>query len=107
MERESLPTGIDMPSAGHNSIPTAFTVSNNFASSPSSPQAHIQLADIFIFPISPMNVPAIFVMASPIAILPEAGALMIAIGVLSPMLMASPEKDLKEAAVTAASEIGV
>ncbi len=34
IDMESLPTGTEIPSAGHNSIPTAFTVSYKIASSP-------------------------------------------------------------------------
>ncbi len=45
MDSESLPTGIAIPSAGHSSLPTAWTVSYIAASSPGSPQAAIQLAD--------------------------------------------------------------
>ena len=43
IDSESLPTGTLMPSAGHSSMPTAFTVSYSAASSPGSPQAAIQL----------------------------------------------------------------
>ena len=32
IDKESLPTGMLMPSAGHSSIPTALTVSNKAAS---------------------------------------------------------------------------
>ncbi|MNF73880.1 hypothetical protein D3C87_1245310 [compost metagenome] len=34
MDIESLPTGMVMPSSGHSSMPTAFTVSYRRASSP-------------------------------------------------------------------------
>jgi hypothetical protein len=34
MLMESLPTGTVKPNSGHRSIPTAFTASNNLASSP-------------------------------------------------------------------------
>src|SRR5918996_2590220 len=45
MDSESLPTGTGIPSAGHSSMPTACTVSNNCASSYLCSQAAIQLAD--------------------------------------------------------------
>ena len=34
IDRESLPTGIEIPSAGQSSMPTASAVANNLASSP-------------------------------------------------------------------------
>ena len=93
MDRLSLPTGIEMPRAGHSSMPTAFTVSYSAASSPASPQAAIQLADIFTLDSS-MGAASILVMASATAMRPEAGASMAASGVRSPMAMASPLKPL-------------
>ena len=78
-----------MPSAGHNSRPTALTVSYNAASSPGSPQAAIQLA-LSLTRSSSMGAANKLVMASATAIRPEAAALTLANGVRSPMLMASP-----------------
>ena len=50
MESESLPTGIAMPSAGHNASPRACTVSYRSASSAGSPQAAIQFAESLTSP---------------------------------------------------------
>ena len=93
MERLSLPTGIEMPSAGHSSMPTVRTVSYKAASSPGSPQAAIQLAESLTRGNS-MGAASRLVMASATAIRPDAGASMAASGVRSPMLMASPAKPL-------------
>ena len=87
---ESLPTGILMPSCGHNSIATASTVSNSTASSPGYPAAAIQLADSLTSPIFAIHAAAILVSASPTAMRPEAGPLMTASGVRSPIAKASP-----------------
>ena len=94
-----------MPSAGHNSRPTALTVAYSAASSPGSPQAAIQLAES-LTRSSSMGAASRLVMASPTAMRPEAGALTVASGVRSPMLMASPAKPLKSASVTAQSATG-
>ena len=91
MDKLSLPTGIEMPKAGHSSIPTAATVAYKSASSPGSPQAAIQLAESFTRGNS-MGAANKLVMASATAIRPEAGASRAAKGVRSPMLMASPAK---------------
>ena len=91
IDRLSLPTGIEMSSAGHNAMPTALTVSYSAASSPDSPQAAIQLADNLTRGNS-MGAASKLVMASATAIRPEAAALRQANGVRSPMLMASPAK---------------
>ncbi len=91
MDKESLPTGIEMFSAGHSSMPTAFTVAYSAASSPASPQAAIQLADIFTL-LSSIGAASILVMASATAIRPDAGASIAASGVRSPMAIASPLK---------------
>ena len=91
IDSESLPTGMPMPSAGHNSMPTALTVSNSAASSPASPQAAIQLA-LSLTRDSAMGAANRLVMASATAMRPLAGALMAASGVRSPMAMASPRK---------------
>ena len=79
-----------MPRAGQSSSPTALTVSNNAASSPATPAAAIQFADNLMSRTLSIRAAAKLVNASPIAIRPEAGALMTAIGVRSPMAMASP-----------------
>jgi len=93
IDSESLPTGIDTPSAGHSSRPTALTVSYSAASSPGSPQAAIQLADSFTRESS-IGAASRLVMASATAMRPEAGASSAASGVRSPMLIASPAKPL-------------
>jgi hypothetical protein len=87
---ESLPTGIEMPSAGQSSMPTAFTVSKSVASSPGWPAAHIQLAESLMSPMSAMAAAAMFVIASPTAMRPDAGPSMSASGVRSPIAIASP-----------------
>ena len=93
MDNESLPTGMEIPKAGHSSSPTALTVAYNAASSPGSPQAAIQLADSLTLESS-MGAASKLVMASATAMRPEAGAFTVASGVRSPMLMASPAKPL-------------
>ena len=105
MDSESLPTGMDTPSAGHSSMPTALTVSYRAASSPASPQAAIQLADSFTRGNS-MGAASRLVMASATAMRPEAGASSAASGVRSPMLIASPANPAKSARVTAQSATG-
>ena len=91
IDRESLPTGIETPSAGHNSIPTALTVSNRAASCPGSPQAAIQLADSLTRGNS-IGAASRLVMASATAMRPDAAAFVTASGVRSPMAIASPAK---------------
>ena len=105
IDNESLPTGMDMPKAGHSSMPTALTVAYSAASSPCSPQAAIQLADSLTRGSS-MGAASRFVMASATAMRPDAGASSAASGVRSPMDMASPAKPLKSASVTAQSATG-
>ena len=105
MESESLPTGIEMPSAGHSSSPTARTVAYSAASSPASPQAAIQLAESLTRDNS-TGAASKLVMASATAMRPEAGAFSAASGVRSPMDMASPAKPAKSASVTAQSATG-
>ena len=90
IESESLPTGIEIPNAGHNSIPTALTVSYSLASSPATPHAAIQLAEILIWLIASIGAAAILVIASAIAMRPDAGASSTASGVRSPIAIASP-----------------
>ncbi len=90
IDMESLPTGMVMPSAGHSSMPTAFTVSYRRASSPGWPAAAIQLADSLMSEIFSMREAAMLVSVSPIAIRPEAAASSSASGVRSPIAMASP-----------------
>ena len=103
---ESLPTGMLIPRAGHNSIPTAFTVSNKAASSPWCPAAAIQFAESLTSPIFAIRAAAILVIASPTAIRPDAGALSSANGVRSPSAKASPRVVLKPISVTATSATG-
>ncbi len=103
---ESLPTGIDIPSAGQNSMPTAWTASNSFWSSCASPAAAIQLADSLMSPIFSIEAPAMLVTTSPTAMRAEAAALMTASGVRSPIAIASPQTDSKERSVTAQSATG-
>jgi hypothetical protein len=90
IDSESLPTGIEMPSAGHSSMPTAFTVSNSAASWPGWPQAAIQLADSLMSSMLAMGAAAMLVIASPTAMRPEAAASITATGVRSPIAIASP-----------------
>ena len=90
IDSESLPTGMVSPSAVHNSAPTARTVAYKSASSPGSPQAAIQFADKRTSVSLRTSAAMIFVMASPTASRPDAGALSTAAGVRSPMAMASP-----------------
>mmetsp|Transcript_1244 Transcript_1244/g.3532 ORF Transcript_1244/g.3532 Transcript_1244/m.3532 type:complete len:285 (+) Transcript_1244:3291-4145(+) len=105
IDSESLPTGMDTPSAGHSSMPTALTVSNSAASSPGSPQAAIQLALSFTRGSS-IGAASRLVMASATAMRPDAGAFTDASGMRSPMLIASPAKPWKSASVTAQSATG-
>ena len=90
MESESLPTGIEMPSAGQSSSATARTVSYSAASSPGWQAAAIQLAESFTLESEAMRAAAMLVMASPTAMRPEAGASISASGVRSPIAIASP-----------------
>jgi hypothetical protein len=90
IDSESLPTGIEMPSAGHSSMPTALTVSNSAASWPGWPQAAIQLADSLMSEMSAIGAAAMLVIASPTAMRPEAAASITASGVRSPIAIASP-----------------
>jgi len=87
---ESLPTGIETPSAGQSSMPTAFTVSKRVASSPGCPAAHIQFAESFTSPSSAIAAAAMLVIASPTAMRPEAGPSIRASGARSPIAIASP-----------------
>jgi hypothetical protein len=93
IDRLSLPTGTLMPSAGHSAMPTARTVSYSAASSPGSPHAAIQL-QLSLTRDKSIGTASRLVIASPTAMRPDAGALMAAIGVRSPMLIASPRKPL-------------
>ena len=90
MDKESLPTGIEIPSAGHKSIPIALTESYSFASSPGEPQAAIQLAESFTSSKRCISAANKLVMASPTAILAAAGASITANGVRSPIDITSP-----------------
>ena len=90
MDKESLPTGIEIPKAGHNSMPTALTESNNLASSPGLPHAAIQLADSLMSSMLLISADKILVMDSATAMRAAAGAFITAKGVLSPIDMASP-----------------
>ena len=85
-----MPTGIDMPRAGHNSIPMERTESYSFASSPSVPQAAIQFAESLTASSSGISAASKLVIASPIAIRAAAGASITAMGVLSPIVITSP-----------------
>ena len=87
---ESLPTGIEMPSAGQSSIATALTVSKSAASSPGWPAAPIQLAESLTSPSFAIGAAAMLVIASPTAMRPEAGPSISASGVRSPIANASP-----------------
>ena len=91
MDSESLPTGMDRPAAWHSSL-TADTVSYSAASWPGTPQAAIQLADSLMFSRRATSAAARLVRASATAMRPEAGASSMAMGVRSPMDMASPRK---------------
>ena len=71
-------------------MPTALTVSYNLASSPAAPHAAIQLAEILIWLIASIGAAAILVIASAIAMRPDAGASSTANGVRSPIAIASP-----------------
>ena len=71
-------------------MPTALTVSYSFASSPATPQAAIQLAESLIWLIFSIGAAAILVIASAIAMRPDAGASSTASGVRSPIAIASP-----------------
>ncbi len=90
IDRESLPTGIETPSAGQNSSATARTVSKSAASSPGWPAAAIQFAESFTLESEETAAAARLVRASATAMRPEAGASMSASGVRSPMANASP-----------------
>ena len=90
IEHESLPTGMERPAAGQNSIATARTVSKSAASWPGSPQAAIQLAESLISPISGTPAEARLRTASATASRPEAGASTTATGARSPHAIAAP-----------------
>jgi hypothetical protein len=105
IDRLSLPTGMLMPSCGHSSSPTALTVSYSAASSPGSPQAAIQLAESLTRDSS-IGAASKLVIASATAMRPAAGASSAAIGVRSPMAIASPARLEKSASVTAQSATG-
>lgn len=92
IDSESLPTGMPIPSAGHSSMPIAFTVSNSAASSPAVPHAAIQFADSFSLSSDAIGALAMFVIASPTAMRPDAGASITASGVRSAIVIASPLK---------------
>ena len=106
IDRESLPTGMAIPSSGQTSMPTVFTVSNSAPSWPGSPEAAIQFADRRMSEIESIAAEAMLVTASAIAMRPDAGALTTASGVRSPMAMASPVSLRKPLRVTAASATG-
>ncbi|MNQ76940.1 hypothetical protein D3C85_917920 [compost metagenome] len=91
MDRESLPTGMDRPVAWHSSL-TADTVSYSAASCPATPQAAIQLADSLMSSRRATSAAARLVRASATAMRPDAGASSMAMGVRSPIDMASPRK---------------
>ena len=97
---------MDIPNSGQNFIPMLSTVLNRLASSPSSPQAHIQLPESLIFSIEPIYAEDIFVIASAMARRPDAGASITATGVLSPIAIALPVCALKECIVNPTSETG-
>ena len=90
IDKESLPTGIEIPKAGQSSMPTALTESNNLASSPGLPQAAIQLADSLMSSMLSISAERILVIDSATAMRAAAGAFITANGVLSPIDMASP-----------------
>ena len=71
-------------------MPTAFTESYNLASSPGAPQAAIQFADSLTSSRRVISAANKLLMASPTAIRAAAGASITAIGVRSPIDMASP-----------------
>ena len=106
MDRLSFPTGMVMPSAGHSSSPTAYTASNSAASSFSSPQAAIQLADRVTSLILAMRADAILVTASPTARRADAVGLINATGARSPIAIASPVVAVRLVLVTAQSATG-
>lgn len=87
-------------------MPTACTVSYSAWFSPAWLAALIQLADRLMRSIPSMRAQAMFITASPIAMRPEAAGSISASGVRSPMLIASPAKVSKAAAVTAQSATG-
>ena len=94
IDKESLPTGIDIPRAGQSSMPTALTESYSFASSPGAPQAAIQFAESFTSARRAMSAANKFVIASPTAMRAAAGASIAATGVRSPIDIASPRYPL-------------
>jgi hypothetical protein len=65
-------------------------VSKSEASSPAWPAAHIQLAESLTSAMSAIGAAAMLVIASPTAMRPDAGPSMRAMGVRSPIAMASP-----------------
>ena len=90
IESESLPTGMTRPSLLHKSKVTASTVSYKACFCASVSIDDIQFAESFISLILSMEADRILVMASPTANRPEAEGFKIAIGVRSPIAMASP-----------------
>jgi hypothetical protein len=90
MDMLSLPTGMAMPSAGHSSMPMAFTMSNRPASCPGCPAGAIQLALKRTSDSCSMGAAARLVMASPMAMRADAAGSSSAMGVRSPRAMASP-----------------
>ncbi len=101
-----MPTGIAMPSAGHSTSPRARTVSYRSASSAGSPQAAIQFAESLMSPSARTSAAAMFVIASPTAMRPEAGASSSAMAGRSPSAIASPVAPEKPEVVTATSLTG-
>lgn len=104
IERESLPTGTEMPSATQKSL-APLTASKSLASSPAAPQAAIQLRESFTSG-SFTSAAAMLVSASPTAMRLAAAASITAIGVRSPIDMASPRFVSKPSVVTPQSATG-
>ena len=90
IDKESLPTGMAMPSAGQSSSPTALTAAKSATSSPGSPQAAIQLAERRTSPSARTSAARMFVTASATASRAAARESSSATGVRSPMAIASP-----------------
>jgi hypothetical protein len=106
---ESLPTGIDIPSLGHRSSPTASTPSYNAAPSPGWLLADIQLADkLTLDSLSKVLAAARFINDSATAILADAAGEMRASVGFSPIAIASPvlTPGIRDVAVTETSETG-
>ena len=90
IDSESLPTGIEMSSCGHNSMPIALTASNSAASSPGWLTAAIQFADRRISPRLGIAAAAKLVIASPTASRAASALLSNATGARSAIAIASP-----------------